>query len=240
MYKLLKFILTILLLTLSLVVGTICVKGYIMYDYAVSECSISDRISDIRNGENYVKIDDISPVFIDALLSVEDRRFYEHIGVDRVSTSRAVVTNLVEGRFAEGGSTITQQLAKNMYFDRDKNFERKVAELFVVYHLEKEYSKDEILELYVNIIYFGDGYNGIKQAAEGYFGVEPSDLRNDEAILLAGLPQAPSYYALSSNLDGAKKRMEKVLEAMIDNSVMTEQEAKSLISLAEDIKLVNK
>ena len=115
---------------------------------------------------------------------------------------------------AEGGSTITQQLAKNMYFTMEKKFTRKVAEVFVARKLEQMYTKDEILEMYINVAYFGDGLYGLKEAANGYFDKEPLELTFDEITLLAGLPNAPSAYSLSDNEDLARRRQQIVINQM--------------------------
>lgn len=115
-----------------------------------------------------------------------------------------------------GGSTITQQLSKNLYLDQKKTFHRKITELFFVHDIESTYSKDEILELYLNIIYFGDGYYGIAQAAEGYFHTTPDRLTLAQATILAGLPQAPAVYQLSDGLKLAKQRQRMVLEKMVE------------------------
>lgn len=118
--------------------------------------------------------------------------------------------------FVEGGSTISQQLMKNEYFTQEKKLERKFAEIFAAWELEREYSKKEIFELYVNTIYFGSGYYGIHDAAEGYFGKEPSELTEYEAIMLAGLPNAPSAYSPDTNPELARQRMKQVLEKMVE------------------------
>ena len=133
---------------------------------------------------------------------------------DIIAIGRAVKNNVVAGSLQEGGSTITQQLAKNMYFSLDKTFTRKVAETFMAMKMEREYTKDEILEIYVNTIYFGDGYYGIRQASEGYYGKEPAQLSDDECIMLAGLPNAPSVYSPSVNPELAAERQQYVAEQM--------------------------
>ena len=141
-------------------------------------------------------------------------RFYDHGAIELKSLLRAVLVNLREKEVLQGGSTITQQVAKNLYFNNDQNFIKKIAEMFVAFDLEKNYSKDDILELYVNIIYYGDNNYGIKEASNNYFGVEPIDLDYDQSTLLAGLPQAPSAYSLGENYELAKERQEEVIEAL--------------------------
>jgi membrane peptidoglycan carboxypeptidase len=192
--------------------------GVEMYRGAISLVPLDEKISEIRNNESYVLLSEISDDFKNAVVSIEDNAFYRHNGVNLTSIGRAVFKNLKARSFVEGGSTITQQLAKNLYFTMDKKLERKVAELFVVYQLEKDYEKNEILELYVNVIYYGNGYFGIKNASNGYFGVNPADLSFFQSVLLAGIPQAPSIYDPLKNIDLAIKRGEEVLNSMIKNN----------------------
>ena len=149
-----------------------------------------------------------------AVIAVEDHRFEKHGGIDIIGTCRAIVTNITSFSLVEGGSTITQQLARNLYFTQEQSFTRKIAELLVAFDLEKNYSKDQILELYINTIYFGEGYYGIKEACEGYFDKEPMDMTFDEMTLLAGIPNAPSVYSLNANPDLAKQRQQHVINAM--------------------------
>ena len=148
-----------------------------------------------------VPLEQISPNLIKAVVSVEDQRFYEHSGVDGVRVAAAVVRNVQAGRRAEGGSTITQQLARQSFLSRDKTYRRKLKEVILAAYIEKMYSKNEILELYLNKVYFGDGLYGVEAASRGYFGKPASDLTVDEAALLAGLIQSPSSYAPTVNLD---------------------------------------
>ena len=164
------------------------------------------------------------------VLSVEDHRFYGHIGIDPIAITRAVINDIRAGAFVEGGSTITQQLAKNLYFTQEKKMERKAAEVFMAFALEKEYSKNEILELYVNTIYFGNGYYCIKDASEGYFGKAPEDMDDYESTLLAGVPNAPSKYAPTVNPALAAKRQEQVLERLVKCGLFTEKRARETMA----------
>lgn len=127
-----------------------------------------------------------------------------------------------------GGSTITQQTARLMYFTQEQRFSRKVAELFVAFDLEKNYSKDEILELYINMIYYGDGYYGIKEASLGYFNKLPKDLNLSESSMLAGLPNAPSAYSPNKNISLAQKRQSTVLNAMVKYEKITTQQKEEI------------
>ena len=204
-----------LILSIAIIsVAMIAASGHTKYKEAIDTISLSDKINEIRSSDTYVEIDDISETFRDAIVAIEDMRFYDHGAIELKSLLRALLVNLREKEVLQGGSTITQQVAKNLYFDNDQNFIKKIAEMFVAFDLEKNYSKDEILELYVNIIYYGDNNYGIKEASNNYFGVEPIDLDYDQSTLLAGLPQAPSAYSLGENYELAKERQEEVIEAL--------------------------
>lgn len=171
-----------------------------------------------------VPFERISPNLIKAVVSVEDQRFYDHSGVDFIRVAAAVVRNLEEGRRAEGGSTITQQLARQTFLSRDKTYRRKLKEVILAAHIERVYSKKEILELYLNKVYFGDGLYGVEAASRGYFGKHASELSVDEAALLAGLIQSPSSYAPTVNLDRAVARRNVVLLTMTSAGALTHAE----------------
>lgn len=153
-------------------------------------------------------------------------------GVDPLATARALGYDIFTLSFAQGGSTITQQLAKNQYFTQDKTLVRKFAEVFAAWELERCCTKAEILEMYVNTIYFGSGYEGISQAAKGYFGTTPAKLTDAQAVMLAGLPNAPSVYSLDENPTLARQRMRQVLDSMVKCRVITEQRAQELMDQA--------
>ena len=216
MLKLLKKLIKMALIIAIFIGSLIGLLGYFKYKEAIKAVPIEEKVATIREDSNYTPLDEISSDFTDAIVAIEDRRFYEHGAVDFIALARATFINLREKQVLQGGSTLTQQVAKNIYFSNDQNFVRKVAELFVAYNLEKVYTKDEILELYVNVVYYGDGNYGIKEASENYFGKLPSELSYDEATLLAGLPQAPSAYALSTNYERAKQRQVEVIEALTE------------------------
>lgn len=172
----------------------VVIAGYNMYKEATNHVSISAKADEIKNKENYIKLDEISDLYKDKLLKSEDKRFYYHFGMDPIATMRAAANNLLEGRYAQGGSTITQQLAKNMYFSFEKKFERKVAELFVAFQLENDFTKDEILELYCNITYFGEGCYGLKEAAMHYYGSTPAKLTDSQIDALVWTLKSPNNY----------------------------------------------
>ncbi len=206
--------------------------GIDMYKSAVNEMSIEDKIDKIRSLPNYVKSEDIPKSLKNATVSVEDHRFYNHHGFDLISTVRAAFENLKQSKLVSGGSTITQQLAKNMFFSFEKTYSRKVAELFVAFQLEKMLTKDEILELYINVIYYGNGYYGIGDAANGYFGVEPSELSDEQSIILAGIPQSPNFYSLANPDCNIKDRTNMVVITMVENNYIKPIDAEKTIQNA--------
>src|SRR5262245_58336984 len=172
-----------------------------------------------REIRSYVQLKDIPKVMIDAVLSVEDRRFYKHWGLDVFRIFGAAVKNLRKGYTAEGASTITQQLARNLFLTHERTWSRKIKEQILALRIEQAYSKDEILELYLNQIYFGDGAYGVVAAAHHFFGKRVADLSLSEAALLAGLPRNPRDYSPRRYPEKAKERRRVVLLAMLDNKV---------------------
>ncbi len=167
-----------------------------------------------------VPLDRISPNLQHAIVAIEDQRFYEHHGFDLVRIVSAAMTNLRHGRAVQGGSTITQQLARQSFLSPEKTFTRKIQELLVAAHLERQFSKRRILELYLNKVYFGDGLYGAEAASRGYFGKHASDLSVPEAALLAGLVKSPSAYAPTVNRTRAIARRNVVLQAMLESGAI--------------------
>lgn len=208
--KLMKFAVILFLLAGAAIMSA----GWLGYKQAIAHTPLSQRVEEVRDDPDFVPLNEIQKDFTDSIVAIEDRRFYNHGPVDIIALARAVIVNIREGEPVQGGSTLTQQVAKNLYFSQDKTFLRKAAEIFVARDLEEQYTKDEILELYVNVIYYGDGNYGIGEASKDYFHKPPAELTFDEATLLAGLPQAPSAYALSTNYDRAKIRQAAVIEAL--------------------------
>lgn len=199
-------------------------EGYGLYKNAVQEESLEETVAEIRRQDNFTSLEEMPETYVQAVVSVEDHRFYDHFGLDLIAIGRAVVNDIKAGRYVEGGSTITQQLAKNLYFSQEKTMNRKAAEVFLALEIEQKYTKDEILELYVNSIYFGDGYYSVGEASEGYFGKPASEMNDYECTLLAGVPNAPSKYAPSKNLALAEKRQQKVISRMEACGYITEEE----------------
>lgn len=212
--KWLKRIVLTAVMLLALGAAAVIWQGYQMHSDALAEKPLTEAVEEIQSQSQYTSLSKLPDMYLDAVVAVEDHRFWKHHGFDIIAIGRAVKNNVVAGSLQEGGSTITQQLAKNMYFSLDKTFTRKVAETFMAMKMEREYTKDEILEIYVNTIYFGDGYYGIRQASEGYYGKEPAQLSDDECIMLAGLPNAPSVYSPSVNPELAAERQRYVAEQM--------------------------
>ncbi len=184
-----------------------------------------------------VPIETVSPNLIKAVISVEDQRFYDHSGVDAIRVAAAALRNFETGRRSEGGSTITQQLARQSFLSRDKTYTRKLREVILAAYIEKMYDKNEILELYLNKVYFGGGLYGVEAASRGYLGKSSHDLTVDEAALLAGLIQSPSSYAPSVNLDRAVARRAVVLQAMVSTEAIDQAAADR--ARQAPVKLVN-
>ena len=200
MKRLLKTILVLFLIIVLSGSAFLIFQGYRNYQTLSEAHPISELIRDEQGKQEYVKLEEISPYLVDATISVEDKNFYEHGGVDLAGVARAVLSNLFGIGEPSGGSTISQQLCKNLYgLFYDTSLTRKITEAFLTYDLEKNYEKDDIIELYLNVINYGDGYTGVYQASMGYFGKEPSELSLDEASLLAGIPQSPGNLQLSNH-----------------------------------------
>ena len=198
MKKKILFIIAALLIVAVIAIGVysapIIADGYSMYKNAISETSIEVAVNNVRNDDSYIRFEDVPDRFVDEVLESEDKRFYSHGGIDFIATVRAMYHSIKEQSFAEGGSTITQQVAKNLYFSFDKKLERKVAEVFVAADLERVLAKDEILELYLNIVYFGEGCYGLKEAADHYYGVTPMSLSSKQISALVFTLKRPNDY----------------------------------------------
>ena len=168
-----------------------------------------------------VDVETLPPYVVQAFLSTEDRRFYRHYGIDPRGLLRATISNLRAGRLVEGGSTITQQLAKNLFLNGDRTMSRKLNEMFFAIWLERHLTKDQILTIYLNRIYMGAGTYGLSAASDFYFGKSPSEVTLAEAAMLAGLPKAPSSLAPTSNLANAQNRAAHVLDNMVEARFLT-------------------
>lgn len=175
--------------------------------------------------EKFVPYDKIPDLLKKGIIATEDRRYYDHGAVDIIGVARAFITNSMAGETLEGGSTIAQQTVKNIFLSNDRTMTRKLEELALAVQLERNYSKEEILELYLNTIYFGHGAYGVGEASRVYFGKEPKDLDLSQCAMLAGLPQAPSAYDPISHPQEGAKRMTTVLALMAQEGYITPEEA---------------
>jgi len=203
--------------TLQPIQGT---KIYDDNDEPITELHVERRI--------LVPLAQIPQSLRDAILATEDRRFYSHWGIDPVGVARAIIQNYRRGRIVEGGSTITQQLTKVLFLTPDKSLERKIKEAVLALELERRYSKDRILEMYLNQVYFGHGSYGVEAAARAYFGKSVSELTVRESALIAGLPRAPTNYSPFDRPEAAKRRREVVLRRLVDFGSIKDEEAKRL------------
>ena len=186
-------------------------------------------MAEIRSRPGFVHLEDLPQIYQQGVVAVEDHRFYTHPGVDVLAIARAVKNDIVARSFVEGGSTITQQLVKNLYFNHDKSVLRKVAEMFLSVRLEREFSKKDILELYVNCIYFGRECYGIGDASRVYFQKFPWELNDYEATLLVGIPNGPKYFDPNLNPKGAQNRHRRVIRDLIKRKVITEEKGKEIL-----------
>ena len=218
----------------------LCCLGLYGYAYFSPKLDIKNAnqfyIYDDRNeliyqgsGNNeWISLDDVSPHFINAIISTEDKNFYNHIGFDFLRIGKAMLINLKNGKIVQGASTISQQYVKNMYLEFDKTWSRKIEEALLTMRLEVHYSKDEILEGYINTINFGQGNYGIQNASQYYFNKDAKDLSMEEAIMLAGIPKSPSNYNPVSNYKSSIKRSKIISKLMYDNDYITEEEVNKL------------
>lgn len=199
-----------------------------------------DLITTVHAAENRlpVKLSDTPKVLQDAFISAEDSRFYSHYGIDPRGIIRAAWVNLTHQGVAEGGSTITQQLARNAFLTQDQTLKRKVKEALLAIKIEQNYTKAEILEMYMNQIYFGQGSYGVETAARTYFGKDAKDLTLAQSALLAGLPNSPNYLNPFNNLEGAKARQVTILDQMVKYGYITEAQAREAKN--SDIELASK
>jgi len=244
------------LLILLGMIAILCTSVYLFYvakTTNVSELESGLKESTLiydRDGESagklyeqkgaYIQLNEMSPYLVDGVISTEDRNFYEHHGFDIKGIGRAALRFVINrGASGGGGSTITQQLAKNAYLTLDQTFTRKAKEIFLAIEIEKHYSKDEILTMYLNTSYFGNGVWGVQDASEKYFGVNASELSAGEAATLIGMLKGPSLYNPIDHLDNATNRRDTVLQLMVDNQKLTAEEAKAQAAIPLDSLLVD-
>ncbi|MRX71450.1 PBP1A family penicillin-binding protein [Bacillus lacus] len=230
------------LVTLMLVTFVIALAGYLMIllmgNYVIDEKKLVFESASVladSNGEELTKlftknrkligIEEIPQHVQEAFVAVEDKRFYEHHGIDFRAIGRALYKDILAGSKVEGGSTITQQLAKNIFLSHEKSMLRKTKEAVIAINLEREYSKQKLLEMYLNQVYFGHGAYGIEAAAKFYFNKQASQLTLEEGALLAGLPKAPNSYSPVNHLEKSKGRRDLVLSLMQQEGYITSEEA---------------
>ena len=184
-------------------------------------------ITTVHSSENRLPIPlkDVPKDLQNAFVATEDSRFYTHHGIDPIGILRAIWVNIVHSGVSEGGSTITQQLARNAFLSQDRTFKRKISEALLALKIEQHYTKDEILEMYMNQIYFGQGAYGVQSASHVYFGKDASQLTLAQAALIAGLPQSPNYYSPFNDLEASKKRQAVVLGQMVKYGYITQEQA---------------
>ena len=206
---------------------SIATRVYADNNELVDEFFLEDR--------KLIKLADVPKIAIQAFVAAEDARFYQHTGFDLLSMVRAFLKNVEAGRIVQGGSTITQQVAKSLYLSSERSYVRKIREAILAYKIDKYLTKDEIMSLYLNHIYLGHGTYGIEAASEGYFGKRAKYLTLPEASLLAGLPKAPSTYSPFLHYDKARQRQAYVLDRMIEDGYITREEKER--ALATHIKL---
>lgn len=224
------FKISILLFISTLVI----IIGIYVYSYFMPAMSLNstnsyylydNKDNVVYQGSNksaWVSLKEIDPKFLNYIISIEDQHFYHHLGFDIPRILKTLFTNIKSGKILAGASSISQQYVKNLYLTFDQTWERKIEEAFLTIKLETHYSKDEILEGYLNTIYFGEGVYGIKNAANYYFNKEPNDLTDEEAIILAGIPKSPNNYNPISNMEACMKRVNVVKSVLKENGTITD------------------
>ena len=233
--KVLRNILLVIL-AIFIITGTILfICGNNMYTEALDGSTLEEVIEEIRSDPDYIKYEDLPQNYINAIISVEDHRFRDHGAIDIIAIGRAIYVNITNFALLEGGSTITQQVAKNIfYITEDNPAIRKIAEIITAFDLENKYTKNEIIELYANTIYFGDGYYGISEACHGYLEKNAQDMNLADCTMMAGIPNAPSVYAPTVNPDLTRSRQEKVISTMVEYGYLSETDSNDLLNSLDD------
>ena len=244
--KVLKKCLKIFIILIGLfIVGNVCVYTYAKLSPKIEIKNANSFMLFDSNNEvffqgsgsrEWISLDDISPYLIEATINTEDKNFYKHIGFDYLRILKAMAVNITSGTTSQGASTITQQYAKNLFLDFDKTWKRKWDEMWYTIEIESHYSKDEILEGYLNTINYGHGKYGIETASKYYFGKSAKDLTLAEAAMLTGIPKSPSNYSPFVNLEKATQRQQMILKNMYDDGVISEAEYNKAID--EELKFI--
>ena len=230
MKKALKSLLITILVAVVAAGGFYVYKGMERAKVLEEQFPLEQLVEQVETSPSYVPYDQIDPFLLEATVAVEDARFYDHNGLDWIGLIRAGLSQIVPVFGKSGGSTITQQVVKNLYGQYDQGLDWKIPEMFLALQLEKGLDKNEILTLYVNIINYGDGYTGINEASWGYFGVAPIDLSDWQASLLVGIPQSPANLQLSDHYEQALSKQRVVLEAMVRNKMISSEQADEIES----------
>lgn len=232
--NLFKISILLFISTLVIIIG-IYVYSYFMPAMSLNSANsyylYDNKDNVVYQGSNksaWVSLKEIDPKFLNYIISIEDQHFYHHLGFDIPRILKTLFTNIKSGKILAGASSISQQYVKNLYLTFDQTWERKIEEAFLTIKLETHYSKDEILEGYLNTIYFGEGVYGIKNAANYYFNKEPNDLTDEEAIILAGIPKSPNNYNPISNMEACMKRVNVVKSVLKENGTITDDEYNNL------------
>lgn len=223
--KIFLWILLLLVIAVLAIGAVYGVKGYSAFRQALEEEPLEQMVASVQNMDSYTALEQMPEIYPRTVIAAEDHRFYSHCGVDVLGLIRAIWNNIRLGELREGGSTITQQLAKNLYFSNVRSAERKIAEAFMALEIEKTLEKDEILELYINVIYYGGGQYCLYDAAQFYLDKIPMELTDGECALLAGLPNAPSAYAPHVYPELAEQRRQQVIDKMVRYGVVDEAQA---------------
>ena len=226
-----KTIVRLLLLVIAAAVMAGCVligRGYQMYQAALTQQSLESKVEEIQSDPGYTELSGLPEMYLNAVVAVEDHRFEQHFGIDLIAIGRAAWNNLTTWSLREGGSTITQQLAKNMYFTQEKSFIRKVAEMFVAFRLERAYTKEEISGVVCQFHLFWRWLLRHCDACEGYLSESPIEMTDYECTLMAGIPNAPSVYSLTENPALAEQRQKYVVKQMVKYDYITEDQAKTI------------
>ena len=224
--RLLSCLLLAAVFVLVVIGGTLAVQGWQLYRATAAQKPVASLYEEISARPGFATCDQLPQTYIDAVIAVEDSRFEQHHGIDPAAIVRALWADLRTRSMAEGGSTLTQQLAKNELFTQEKRMARKTAEMFAARDIERYYSKQQIFEMYAGSCYFGNQWYGVAQAAQGYFGKSPQELTSAECVVLAGLPNAPSVYAANGEL--ARKRALVVVDRMERVKKLTHTQALEL------------
>lgn len=227
------------------IIGNVCVYTYAKLSPKIeiknaNSFMLFDKDNEVffqgSGSREWISLDDISPYLVEATINTEDKNFYNHIGFDYLRILKALFVNITSGTTSQGASTITQQYAKNLFLDFDKTWQRKWDEMWYTIEIESHYSKDEILEGYLNTINYGHGKYGIETASKYYFGKSAKDLTLAEAAMLTGIPKSPSNYSPFVDLEKATERQQMILKSMYDDGVISEAEYNK--ALDEELKFI--